>query len=150
MKMDVSIKFAGDLRFIATVDGKHSFVVDGNRITNASAIDFLLAGLGACTSIDVVMILEKMREPLKDLVVDVHGERAQDHPRVYTEVKIHYRAYGNINEEKLVKAIELSQNKYCSASIMFKRSGAKVTYTYEIIRDQPPENEGNKNTSSQS
>ncbi|MGC8585151.1 MAG: OsmC family protein [Thermoplasmata archaeon] len=148
--MDISIKFAGDLRFIATVDGKHSFVIDGNRITNASAMDFLLAGLGACTSIDVVMILQKMREPLRDLVVDVHGERAHEHPRVYTDVKLHYRAFGNINEEKLVKAIELSQNRYCSASIMFKRSGANVTYSYEIIRDQPPENLGNNNISSQS
>ncbi|MEM3335144.1 MAG: OsmC family protein, partial [Thermoplasmata archaeon] len=78
-------------------------------------------------------ILRKMKEPLEKLQVEVEGKRAEDPPRVYTEVNIRYIAFGKINVKNLEKAIKLSQEKYCSASIMFKRSGTIINYTYEVI-----------------
>ncbi|MEM4589244.1 MAG: OsmC family protein, partial [Thermoplasmata archaeon] len=120
-------------KFLAIVDEKHSVIVDGERNIAPSAMDFLLVGLGSCTAIDVVDILRKMKEPLEKLQVEVEGKRAEDPPRVYTEVNIRYIAFGKINVKNLEKAIKLSQEKYCSASIMFKRSGTIINYTYEVI-----------------
>ncbi len=131
--MLVSIDYSDNMRFIATVNKEHGVIVDGDRIIAPSAMDFLLVGLGSCTAIDVVSILKKMRENFRTLRVEVNGERAQDFPKVYTKVTLKYIVYGRVNEENLKKAIELSQNKYCSASIMFKRSGTELEYSYEII-----------------
>ncbi len=133
--MKVEFEWINDDKFISMVNEKHSIVIDGNREIAPSAMDFLLVGLGSCTAIDVVDILRKMREPLKNLKVEVNGIRAEEPPKVYTDVKIKYIAKGEIKKNNLVKAIELSQEKYCSASIMFKRSGARVSYEYEIIED---------------
>ncbi|MEL9998956.1 MAG: OsmC family protein [Thermoplasmata archaeon] len=131
--MKVSINLVKDDKFLAIVDEKHSVIVDGERNIAPSAMDFLLVGLGSCTAIDVVDILRKMKEPLEKLQVEVEGKRAEDPPRVYTEVNIRYIAFGKINVKNLEKAIKLSQEKYCSASIMFKRSGTIINYTYEVI-----------------
>ena len=131
--MKVSINLVKDDKFLAIVDEKHSVIVDGGRNIAPSAMDFLLVGLGSCTAIDVVDILRKMKEPLEKLQVEVEGKRAEDPPRVYTEVNIRYIAFGKINVKNLEKAIKLSQEKYCSASIMFKRSGTIINYTYEVI-----------------
>ncbi len=131
--MFVSIDYSEDMRFIATVNREHGVIVDGDRIIAPSAMDFLLVGLGSCTAIDVVSILKKMRENFRTLKVEVNGERSQDFPKVYTKVTLKYIVYGKVDEENLKKAIELSQNKYCSASIMFKRSGTELEYSYEII-----------------
>ncbi|MCI4434200.1 MAG: OsmC family protein [Thermoplasmata archaeon] len=122
-------------KFLSVVDGKHSVVVDGERSVAPSAMDFLLVGIGSCTAIDVVDILRKMREPLEHLIVEVDGQRAEEPPRVYTTVNLHYIAYGNIKRESLERAINLSQEKYCSASVMFKRSGTKINVTYDIIKE---------------
>lgn len=131
--MKIAIDLIERDRFISTVDGKHSVVVDGDREIAPSAMDFLLVGLGSCTAIDVVDILSKMREPLKKLRVEVEGKRAEEPPRVYTNVKLKYIATGKIKTESLERAIKLSQEKYCSASIMFKRSGTVIEYDYEIV-----------------
>ncbi|MEM0486432.1 MAG: OsmC family protein [Thermoplasmata archaeon] len=131
--MKVSINLVKDDKFLAIVDEKHSVIVDGERNIAPSAMDFLLVGLGSCTAIDVVDILRKMKEPLEKLQVEVEGKRAEDPPRVYTEVNILNIAFGKINVKNLEKAIKLSQEKYCSASIMFKRSGTIINYTYEVI-----------------
>lgn len=131
--MKVEIDWTNEEKFISTVNGTHSIIVDGSRTIAPSAMDFLLVGLGSCTAIDVVDILKKMREPLENLKVIVEGERAPDPPRVYTNVKIKYIAKGKIKKENLERAIQLSQEKYCSASVMFRRSGAIVTYEYEIL-----------------
>ena len=91
--MKVSINLVKDDKFLAIVDEKHSVIVDGGRNIAPSAMDFLLVGLGSCTAIDVVDILRKMKEPLEKLQVEVEGKRAEDPPRVYTEVNIRYIAF---------------------------------------------------------
>ena len=77
-----------------------------------------------------------MREPVEGLEVEISGERREEHPRIYTKVHIHYKIYGDVNEEKAKRAIELSQEKYCSASAHLKLSGTDVTYSYEIVREK--------------
>lgn len=94
----------------------------------------LLLSVAGCTAYDVVMILQKMREPIEGLEVEIGGERREEHPRIYKKVHIHYKIYGDVSEEKAKRAIELSQDKYCSASAHIKLSGAELTYSFEIIK----------------
>ncbi|MGC9204480.1 MAG: OsmC family protein [Thermoplasmata archaeon] len=130
--MKVTLKLIEKDRFLSVVNEKHSIVVDGDREVAPSAMDYLLVGMGACTAIDVVDIMRKMREPLEDLRVEVEGIRADEPPRVYTVVNLKYIAFGDFKKEKLERAIKLSQEKYCSASVMFRRSGTVINVTFEI------------------
>ena len=131
--MKGKVRWIGDSKFEALTEegGKILFGEKG-----ISPMKTLLLSVAGCTAIDVVMILQKMREPLENLEVEISGERREEHPRIYTKVHIHYKIYGNVNEEKAKRAIELSQEKYCSASAHLKLSGTKVTYSYEIIREK--------------
>jgi len=101
--------------------------------SGGSPMEFMLAGVAGCTGVDVVSILQKMRQKVDNLTVDIEGERAEDYPMVYTDVIITYHLSGiDIEPEAVEKAIHLSMTKYCSASIIFKRAGVKVTTKYNI------------------
>ena len=101
--------------------------------TGGSPMEFLLAGVAGCTGVDVLSILKKMRQDVTGLTVDIEGDRAEDYPMVYTDVIIVYNLTGtDIDPESVEKAIELSMTKYCSASIIFKRAGVKVSTKYNI------------------
>lgn len=101
--------------------------------TGGSPMEFLLAGVAGCTGVDVLSILKKMRHDVTGLTVDIEGDRAEDYPMVYTDVTIVYNLTGtDIDPESVEKAIELSMTKYCSASIIFKRAGVKVSTKYNI------------------
>jgi putative redox protein len=96
-------------------------------------MELLLAGVAGCTGVDILSILQKMRQEVLDLQVEIDGERAEDYPMVYTDVTIVYRLKGKGLEATAVeKAIELSMTKYCSASIIFKRAGVHVATEYSI------------------
>ncbi|MCA9973960.1 MAG: OsmC family protein [Anaerolineales bacterium] len=96
-------------------------------------MEFLLAGVAGCTAIDVVSTLRKMRQPLTGLRVEISGERAPDYPMVYTHVTITYVIQGADVEAKAVeRAISLSKETYCSASVMFERAGATMETSYRI------------------
>lgn len=98
-----------------------------------SPMEFLLAGVAGCTAMDVVHVLRKMRQPLKGLVIEISGVRADEHPKVYTTVEIVYVVQGEgIDSEAVEKAIRLSQETYCSASIMFKQAGVTIRSDYRI------------------
>ena len=98
-----------------------------------SPMEFLLAGVAGCTGVDVLSILQKMRQNVENLTVDIEGERADDHPMVYTDVTVTYNLSGkDIDSQAVEKAINLSMTKYCSASIIFKRAGVNVSTTYNI------------------
>jgi len=94
-------------------------------------MEILLGALGACTSVDVVMILEKKRQKIRSLEVSVSGERASEPPTVWTKIEIVYRLGGKLDDKAVRDAIELSQNKYCSIAAMLGKT-AKITYRYEI------------------
>jgi putative redox protein len=98
-----------------------------------SPMEFFLAGVAGCTGVDVLSILQKMRQDVRGLTVDIEGDRAEDYPMVYEDVTIVFNLRGkNIDPTAVEKAIELSETKYCSASIMFKRAGANVSARYTI------------------
>ena len=102
----------------------------------ARPLQLLLMGLAGCTSMDVISILKKMREPLEDFHVDVNAEQATEHPHVYTEIHVEYVITGDVKEESVQKAIRLSEERYCSANAML-RQAATITSSYRIIRPEP-------------
>jgi len=94
----------------------------------------LLAALGSCSAIDIISILRKQREELKDIKITVTGERQKEAiPSLYTEVHAHYKLFGNLDEDKAGKAVRLAVEKYCSVAKILEKS-AKVTYSFEIIQ----------------
>ena len=95
--------------------------------------DMLLGALGACTSVDVVMILTKKRQKLASLEVAISGERAPLPPSVWTKIDMIYRLSGAVEEKAAHDAIELSQTKYCSVAAMLRKT-AVITYRFEILR----------------
>ena len=97
-------------------------------------MQMLLAAMGACSAIDVINILRKQRQELKDLKITVTGEREKDAvPSLYETVHAHFRFFGNLDPDKVEKAINLSIEKYCSVSRTLEKAGAKVTHSFEII-----------------
>jgi putative redox protein len=97
-------------------------------------MQLLLAAMGGCSSIDVINILKKQRQDLKDIKITVTGEREKDAtPSLYTEVHAHFKLFGNIDADKAEKAVALSVEKYCSVAKTLEKT-AKVTYSFEIIK----------------
>lgn len=97
-------------------------------------MQMVLAAVGSCSSIDVIMILKKQKEPLEDIQITVEGERHEDRtPKTFKKIHIHYKLFGDLKEAKAKRAINLSMETYCSVSIMLKAS-VEITYSYEIIR----------------
>ncbi len=91
----------------------------------------LLASLAACTGIDVVSLLEKMKVPFEGLAMDVEADLTTEHPKVYSEIRLTYRFFGkDLNQNKIEKAIKLSQDKYCGVSAMLKKN-CPIVYTIE-------------------
>jgi putative redox protein len=94
----------------------------------------LLAAMGGCSTIDVINILKKQRQDLKDIKITVTGEREKDAvPSLYTEVHAHFKLYGNLDPDKVEKAVALSVDKYCSVAKTLEKT-AKVTHSFEIIK----------------
>ncbi|MDK2914793.1 MAG: putative redox protein [Thermococcaceae archaeon] len=128
------VEWFKDYQFIGGIEGDKCSVILGEG--GISPMKLLLLSVAGCTAYDVVMILKKMREPIEGLEVEISGERREEHPRIYEKVHLHYRIYGRVDENKAKRAIELSQDKYCSASAHVKLSGADVTYSFEIIPEK--------------
>jgi putative redox protein len=94
----------------------------------------LLAAVGSCSAIDIISILRKQREELKDIKITVTGERQKDAtPSLFTEVHAHYKLFGNLDPDKAQKAVSLAVEKYCSVAKTLEKT-AKVTYSFEIIK----------------
>jgi putative redox protein len=108
---------------------------DGGHELGFRPMQLLLAAFGGCSSIDLINILRKQREPINDLKITVTGEREKGAiPSLYTEVHAHFRLYGNINPEKAERAVQLSVDKYCSVAKTLEKT-ARVTYSFEIIKE---------------
>ncbi len=107
----------------------------GGKNRGARPLQLLLMGLAGCTSMDVISILQKMREPLEDFRVDVTAEQATEHPHVYTDIHVEYVVVGDVKEESVQKAIRLSEERYCSANAML-RQAATITSSYRILRPE--------------
>jgi len=130
-----------DKQFVGETGSGHGLVLDtstqfGGGDTGPSPMELLLLGQAGCTGIDVIYILkERMKKPVTGLSVTVEGVRAETQPKVYTDIALTYRLHGRgLTEKDVVRAIELSETKYCSASIMFAKT-ARIRSRYEIVDD---------------
>ena len=106
---------------------------DHTRADAPTPMELLLVALGSCTAVDVIGILQKKREDVREYRVEVHGERRDDHPRSFSRMEVHHVVTGrNISERSVVQAIELSETKYCSVAATL-RPTAEIVSTFEII-----------------
>lgn len=120
--------------FKATTGSGYDFTMHAPADTEgATPMDFLLSGVAGCTAIDVLSILQKKRQNIQGLEVKIRGSQADTPPNVYTDVVITYVITGaDVDPAAVERAIELSETKYCSASMMFRRSGTNITSEYQI------------------
>lgn len=136
--MQARIKWAENAAFIGESGSGHAIVIDGppdvgGRNLGARPMELMLLSVGSCSAVDVVHILKKARQAVTDCVVEVNGERAESDPKVFTAIHLHFVVSGrNLGENQVKRAVELSAEKYCSASIMLKQGGVKVTHDYEV------------------
>ena len=140
--MQARIVWGEGMSFVAESGSGHAIVIDGapengGRNLGARPMEVVLMGTGACTAYDVVLILKKQRQPVTDCVVELEAERAETEPRVFTKIHLHYRVKGNgLDPNKVKQAVELSKEKYCSATIMLAKT-AEITYAITIDEGQP-------------
>ena len=146
--MQVVVKWIDGVSFVGESESGHAVVLDGapengGRNIGMRPMEMLLIGMGACTSFDVVTILKKARQPIVDCVADVKAERADEIPKVFTKIHVHFVITGdNLSESQVERAVKLSADKYCSASIMLAKS-VIITHGYEI---KPSEIKAPENT----
>ncbi len=123
--------------FEVTAKSGHAVVTDGDSKVGQGPMELILTGLAGCTGADVIDILRKKRQDVTALEVRVHGERQGEHPRVYTQIEIVFVVTGRkVDPEAVRRAVDLSENKYCSVSAML-RATAQLTCRYEIIEADP-------------
>ena len=135
--MKARVKLIEGMAFLGEVGSGHAIVMDGSpdiggRNLGMRPMEMLLLGLAGCTAIDVVLILRRGREDVADCVVEVSAERAESDPKVFTKIHLHYRVKGKtLAAAKVERAIQLSKEKYCSASIMLGKT-AEMTHDYVL------------------
>lgn len=136
--MEARIKWVQDATFIGESGSGHAIVMDGptdsgGRNLGVRPMEMLLIGMGGCTAFDVVDILKKSRQDVSDCVVELQAERAAEVPRIFTKIHVHFIVTGKgLKEAHVKRAVELSAEKYCSASIMLGKM-AEITHDYEIV-----------------
>ena len=135
--MKVRIKWIENVAFLGEGDSGHALVMDGapeggGRNLGPRPMETVLIGTGGCTAYDVVHILRKSRAPVTDCVVDIDAERAQQEPKIFTKIHFHFVVTGRgLKPEQVARAVHLSAEKYCSASIMLGKM-AEITHDFEI------------------
>ena len=142
MAMNVRVKWVDSDRFLGESGSGHAVLMEGAPDEGEIAIgirpmEMLLLGMGGCTAYDVVSILEKARQRITDCVVEIEAERAGTIPRVFARIHAHYVVTGHgLKESAVARAIDLSANKYCSATVIMAKT-AEVTHDFEIVEAAP-------------
>lgn len=137
--MKAQIKWVDGAMFLGESGSGHTIVMDGpaeagGRNMGVRPMETVLIGLGGCASYDVVSILKKGRQDVRDVRTLLEAERAEVEPKVFTRIHVKFVVTGkNLKEAQVKRAVELSAEKYCSASIMLGRGGVDITHDYEII-----------------
>jgi putative redox protein len=135
--MEARIKWVENAAFVGSTGSGHAIVIDGpadigGQNLGVRPMELMLLSVGACSAVDVVHILKKGRHAVADVQVEVKGERAETDPKVFTKIHLHFRVSGQGLAEKTVeRAVALSAEKYCSASIMLGKTAA-ITHDFEI------------------
>lgn len=138
--MKARVQWLDGRAFVGETGSGHAVVMDGSpesggRNIGIRPMEMMLLGLGGCTAFDIVMILERMREKVTGLDIALEGERATEDPKVYTRVKLVYKVTGRkLKPANVERAVNLSAEKYCSATAMFAKS-AVIEHSFEIIED---------------
>lgn len=140
--MKARIKWAGGRTFIAESGSGHAVVL--GTPAGPGAMEMVLIGLGGCTAFDVVHILERSREPIEGCVAELDAERASQDPKVFTRIHVHFVVTGRgLDRSKVERAINLSAEKYCSASAMLGKT-AEITHDLEIVDGSGDEARGER------
>ena len=136
--MNISVKWINGMLMVGQSDSGHAIVMDGppeigGENLGVRPMEMLLLGMTGCTVIDVISTLKKMREDVVDCQTQVSADRSEEYPKVFTNIHVHFVLRGKqLNPLKVDKAIKLSAEKYCSASIMIGKT-AIITHDYKII-----------------
>ncbi|MGE5386456.1 MAG: OsmC family protein [Betaproteobacteria bacterium] len=140
MECTVSWMGPSGMSFAAETGSGHLVTMDGppeagGRNLAPRPMELMLASIGGCTAFDVVLILKKGRQAVSGCTVNLKAQRAEFDPKVFTAVHFHYRVTGRqLKQEAVARAIELSKEKYCSASIMLGKT-AEITHDFEIVEE---------------
>lgn len=132
--MKSTINWDGKMQFTGNNPSGHKLIMDaaediGGENKGSRPMELLLNAVAGCTGIDIISILTKMRLTPEAFKMEVTGDRAEDHPKKFTQIHIHYSFEGEIPEEKVIRAIQLSKDKYCSVTHSLS---AKITASYSI------------------
>ncbi len=136
--MKARVKWVEQVSFLGETESGHAVLMDGapaagGRNLGPRPMEMLLLGAGGCTSFDVIGILKKSRQEVADCYVEIDAQRADEDPKVFTKIHMHFVVKGkNIKPDVVDRAIRLSAEKYCSASIMLGKT-ANITHDFEII-----------------
>ncbi len=138
--MKATVSWAGGASFVGRSESGHNIVMDGaadsgGRNLGARPMEMVLIGMGGCTAFDVVHILRKGRHDVTDCTAHIDAERADADPKVFTRIHVHFVVSGkDLRPEVVERAVKLSAEKYCSASIMLGKT-AVITHDFEIVGD---------------
>jgi putative redox protein len=136
--LEIKVSWAGNAAFVGESSSGHKVVMDGpaeggGRDLGPRPMEMLLMGTGGCSSYDVISILKKARQDVSACDVVISSERADSEPKVFTKIHIHFKITGtNLKEKQVERAVSLSAEKYCSASIMLGAM-AEISHDYEIL-----------------
>jgi len=136
--MKVRIKWLEGVAFVAETETSHAFVMDGSpegggRNLGPRPMETVLAGTGGCTAYDVVSILRKARQDVTDVAIEMDADRATTDPKVFTRIHMHFVVTGkDVPEAAVERAVQMSHDKYCSATIMLGKT-AEITTSFEVI-----------------
>jgi putative redox protein len=137
--LNATVKWLDGAAFVGEAGSGHAIVMDGppdhgGRNIGLRPMEVLLIGMGGCSSVDVIGILQKARQDVIDCVTHIEAERADAVPAVFTRIHLRFVVTGhNLKEAHVKRAVELSADKYCSASIMLSKAGVEITHSYEIV-----------------
>lgn len=136
--MKARVKWVENALFLGESGSGHTLVMDGpedhgGRNLGVRPMEMLLLGMGGCTAFDVMLILKKSRQQVENCEVFLSAERADAEPKVFTRIHVHFVVSGlDLKEKQVARAVSLSAEKYCSASIMLGRAGVEISHDYEI------------------
>jgi len=139
--MKARVKWVEGICFMGEADSGHAVIMDGSpevggRNLGMRPMEMLLVGMGGCSSIDVVTILKKSRQAITDCVAEITAERADEIPKVFTKIHVHFVVTGKgLNPVQVERAVNLSAEKYCSASIMLGKA-AQISHDFEIVESE--------------
>jgi putative redox protein len=137
--MNARIKWVENVMFVAESGTGHAIVLDGaaengGKNLGMRPMELMALGVGSCSSYDVVTILKKARQKITSCEAEISSKRVDSTPAVFESIHLHFKVAGSeLSEKQVERAIELSADKYCSASIMLKNAGVVVTHDFEII-----------------